>query len=65
MGADIASRLREFETGRSAFRASRERTKHLKAYLDAITAYDGAKTAMEEHPEDLKTKETLVKPQMF
>lgn len=42
-----------------AFRASRERTKQLKAYVDAITANDRAKTAVEEHPEDLKAKEIL------
>ncbi|MFN2513053.1 MAG: hypothetical protein ABR568_16730 [Pyrinomonadaceae bacterium] len=48
------------ENAKRFARRSREQTKHLKAYVDAITKYDVATAAIKEHPEDLNTKETLV-----
>jgi hypothetical protein len=53
------ARLIYDEATRSA-RASRKRTKELKSYVDALRQYDAAKTASEELPEDLDTKESLV-----
>jgi hypothetical protein len=43
-----------------AARESRKRTKELKSYVDALREYDAAKTASEERPKDLDTKESLV-----
>lgn len=43
-----------------AFRASRQRTRKLKAYAEAITEYDIATATLEQHPEDLNAKEKLL-----
>ena len=48
------------ENAKRSARKSREQTKHLKAYVDAISEYDVATVALEERPEDLSTKENLV-----
>ena len=45
------------ENAKRSAKRSREQTKQLKAYVDAVTEYDAA-TA--DHQEDLNTKETLV-----
>ena len=48
------------ENAKRAAKKSREQTKRLKAYVDAVIKYDAATTAIEEHPEDLVTKDTLL-----
>ena len=48
------------ENAKRSFKKSREQTKRFKAYVDAITEYDVATTAMEEHPESLNAKAALV-----
>lgn len=49
------------ETAKRSAKRSREQTKHLKDYVDAVAEYYVATDAMKERPEDLNTKETLVK----
>jgi hypothetical protein len=48
------------ENAKRSARKSREQTKHLKAYVDAVREYDVATAALEEHPEDLNRKVTLL-----
>lgn len=48
------------ENAKRSAKRSREQTKQLKAYVDAVRAHNVAAAAMEEHPEGLNTKVTLL-----
>jgi len=48
------------ENAKRSAKRSREQTKQLKAYVDAVREYNVATVAMEERPEDPNAKETLV-----
>jgi Na+/phosphate symporter len=48
------------ENAKRSAKRSREQTKQLKAYVDAVREYNVATVAMEERPEDVNAKETLV-----
>jgi 16S rRNA U1498 N3-methylase RsmE len=48
------------ENAKRSAKTSREQTKQLKAYVDAVTAHNVAAAAMEEHPQDLNRKVTLL-----
>ena len=49
-----------YEEATCASRASRKQTKKLKSYVDALREHEAAKIAS-ERPEDLETKESLLK----
>ena len=48
------------ENGKRPASRSREQTKRLKAYADAVHEYYVTTNALEKHPEDLNIKERLV-----
>jgi hypothetical protein len=48
------------ENAKRSARRSREETKKLKEYVEAVQEYDATTAALEKHPEDLNIKERLV-----
>jgi hypothetical protein len=57
MGAD---RRLMCENAKRSDRRSREETKRLKEYVDAVLEYYATTAALEQHPEHLNIKERLI-----